>query len=684
MLVAGLGTLGGGSALAVHNLAFELDTGAAGANTVDDTATDPPIDWEDLFKGPGDISPKVTLPNAAFPGFSASGGRADYALPDFSTYATGSKDTLPISPGGASGWQCSKSQNVGDKVDIVNSYATAYINPANNHLILYYGVEKSSPNGDSNIAVWFLKDGTVDCVNTGGGAKNWTGHHKDGDILLVSAFTNGGGTANVNAYRWNGDDTGSISTTAMASGQLCGTGNDDACSVVNNVAISPPWNHPDKDGGALNQNEFFEGGVDAGPFGADSCFATAVANTRSSQSLTATLFDYDRFSLPVCGKLSIQKYIDADLSGTNNAADTNSGADVKDYTFTVTGPSPATTTVCTGTTDNDGKLVCSTGSLENLLPGNYTITETQKTGFFNTDAADGTAPAEVNKAASVSATVAVGVTGGSFKFGNTCYVDKTFEITSVPTGASAPTSITVRYSKNGGATSDLALTAVAGDATKWRGSVNDTFIQTDTIAWDWFINGDDTHKVTGSASEDLSTSGYKADGTGCSKLNTVSFPAATLNGLKYKDGITVNGSQDAGEPGLGGFQFQLKSGATVLATATSSSVAGVTLGTYSFSGVAPGSYTVCEVAKTGWTQTEPASGCRSVTVNLGDTSVTIGKFGNTPLADISVSVNHQTTSTTSTIECKKGADTVASGTNSASTTNQQVGTYVCTVVIVDP
>ena len=126
---------------AVHNLAFQLDTGAAGANTADDTAADPPIDWEDLFQGPGDISPKVTLPNAAFPGFTASGGRADYALPDFTTYATGSKDTLPISPGGSGGWQCSKSQNVGDKVDIVNSYATAYINPANNHLILYYGVE---------------------------------------------------------------------------------------------------------------------------------------------------------------------------------------------------------------------------------------------------------------------------------------------------------------------------------------------------------------------------------------------------------------------------------------------------------------------------------------------------------------------------------------------------------------
>lgn len=682
LVVAGVASVGGGTALAVHDLAFELDGNTIAADQGPVGGANPNVDWESLFKADGttgDITSKVTLPDASLPGFQASGGAADYALPDHSTYATGSKDTLGIGNGG---WQCSKSNNVGDKVDIVNSYATAYIDTSQTppHLILYYGVEKSSPNGDSNIAVWFLKDGTVDCSAPTGSATNWSGHHTDGDILLVSAFTNGGAQANVNAYRWNGGDTGSLSTTPMTSGQLCGTGNDDACSVVNTTAISPPWNHPDKDGGTLNALEFFEGGVDVGTFGADSCFATAVTNTRSSQSLTATLFDFDRFSLPVCGKLEVSKYIDADLSGTNNTGDVTSGTAVQSWAFTVKGPAPSTDTVCSGTTGTDGKLTCSTGSLENLLPGQYTITETQKSGFFNTDAADGTAPAEVNKNATVSATVSVSVTGGSFAFGNTCYVDKKFQVTGVPTGAAAPTSITVRYSKNGGATTDLALVKTS-NASIWEASVNDTFIQTDTIAWDWFINGDATHKVTGSASEDLSASGYPT----CAKTNTVSFPFSTLNGLKYKDGLTVNGTQDATEPGLGGFQFQLKSGSTVLATATSSSTVGPTLGTFSFANVSPGTYSVCEVQKTGWAQTEPTNNaCRNVTVNLGDSTVSIGSFGNTPLADIGVTVTHQTTSTSSTIVCTKSGSTIATGTNSASVANQQVGTYVCTVTIIDP
>ena len=32
------------------------------------------------------------------------------------------------------------------------------------------------------------------------------GEHADGDVLVVSAFTNGGGVSNIDAYRWDGDD----------------------------------------------------------------------------------------------------------------------------------------------------------------------------------------------------------------------------------------------------------------------------------------------------------------------------------------------------------------------------------------------------------------------------------------------------------------------------------------------
>ncbi|MCU1463000.1 MAG: hypothetical protein JWO37_3075 [Acidimicrobiales bacterium] len=309
-LIGGLVVVGQLPASAVHDDTFQLDGNTVvGPDTHNsDSSTTQNLDWESFFKAStspvtGDIVKNLTLPDATnAPGYGASGAKADYVLPDETVYATGSKDTLNIS----SGWQCKKANNVGDKVDIVNAYAAAYTAP-NGDFILYFGMEKSSPNGDSNIAMWFLKDGTVDCDSTSG-TKNFTGDHQDGDLLVVSAFTNGGLSANVAAYKWSGGANGHLDTSPSATGGTCGPSttpdpaDQNACAITNSTAsITPPWNHPDKDGGALNPLEFFEGGVNLTAAGlGSSCFATFVGDTRSSQSPTATIFDFARGSLGVC------------------------------------------------------------------------------------------------------------------------------------------------------------------------------------------------------------------------------------------------------------------------------------------------------------------------------------------------------------------------------------------------
>lgn len=282
------------SARAVNDLGFELD-----GNT-DAPASD--VDWESFFDAAG----ANVLPRPA--NFTATGFAADYALPDLSTYATGSKDTLHIGPynGQAAGWQCTKSNNIGDKVDIVNAYAAAYVDPSTDDLVLYFGVEKSSPNGDSSIGVWFLKDPDVGCKPKGNGGTNFTGQHQDGDIFVVSEFTNGGGTASVKAYKWQGGAGGSLNPNPVAEGGICpAAGSPDAddqraCATVNRTSVDTTWASPDKNGGDLDALEFFEGGVNLGSRQAAGCFASYVANTRSSQSLTATIFDFDQGSLPVC------------------------------------------------------------------------------------------------------------------------------------------------------------------------------------------------------------------------------------------------------------------------------------------------------------------------------------------------------------------------------------------------
>lgn len=309
-----MASIGVGSAYAVHDFEMQLD-----GNTVDDAAATADFDWQSFFNSSG--APSPALPDATRPGFTASGFVPDHfdGGADPTTFSTGSKDTLDIA-----GWQCGVSNNVGDKVDIVNAYSTVYTVPSGSdagETILYFGVEKASPNGSSNIAVWFLQDGTVDCSSNGGNV-TFEGHHQDGDLLVVSEFTNGGVVANVRVYEWQGGADGSLPETPVATGGTCGGGgSDEACAIANADPVDPPWPHPDKNTkqSALGANQFFEGGVNLNEAGiAEGCFGRFLANTRSAPSLTATIFDFAAGELEICAPSTT-------LSLTTNPA-TPSGA----------------------------------------------------------------------------------------------------------------------------------------------------------------------------------------------------------------------------------------------------------------------------------------------------------------------------------------------------------------------
>ena len=105
---------------------------------------------------------------------------------------------------------------------------------------------------------------------------------------------------------------------------------------------------------------------------------------------------------------------------------------------------------------------------------------------------------------------------------------------------------------------------------------------------------------------------------------TTPVPQGSISGLKFNDG-NGNGTQDAQETGLSGWQIfldangnnSLDSGETAVNTDNS--------GNYSFSNLNPGTYNVREVQQTGWTQTttNPAP------INLGSGESRSGiNFGN--------------------------------------------------------
>jgi hypothetical protein len=234
----------------------------------------------------------------------------------------GSKDTLGIQSGQWL-WTGSKPQG---KDDLAHSYAAAYT-LSNGDLGLFVGADRYDNSGDSTIAFWFFQDATVALSNTRKqGGFTFTGVHRDGDLLLISDFTVGGSTSTIHAYEWSGDDaTGSlVDKGALPAGQ--------GYAIVNGANETSPWPFTDKGntsgGNTFAPGEFFEGGVDLNAiYGANlPCFSTFMAETRSSQSPTATLSDFTPpHSFPLCGA-SIAKYCAG--SGTLNA-----GQNTINYTF---------------------------------------------------------------------------------------------------------------------------------------------------------------------------------------------------------------------------------------------------------------------------------------------------------------------------------------------------------------
>jgi len=298
---------------AVHDKAFELD-----GNIKNDPAGAQTTDWADLFQVSGS---NVPTPKASLPaGFGPANFSRDFApggSSDATTYATGSKDTLPI----VGGWQCTKSNNVNDKTDALNAYIVAYID-AQGHRIVYFGIETASNEGTRDVGIWLLKDQSVGCTATSGKALDFSGTHNDGDILIVAEYTGSNGVSTIKAFRWNGDGiTGSLGSNASVVGTDCrqAAAGDFICARTNSSPIlhgdGVPWltqtksSNPSVPGltsADLDVAEFFEGGIDLTASNLDGCFTNSLFDTRSSATVGATIFDYTVVGFPLCG-ISVDK-----------------------------------------------------------------------------------------------------------------------------------------------------------------------------------------------------------------------------------------------------------------------------------------------------------------------------------------------------------------------------------------
>jgi hypothetical protein len=259
---------------------------------------------------------------------------------DTTFFGGGSKDVSGISSGP---WETATT-SVNAKDDIEDAFAAAYTMPSNGHVAIYFGMDRFDNSGDATAGFWFVQDGSISINGTKkGGGILWTGHHSNNDLLIVSDFSQGGAIGSIQAFKWSCgtavgaacDSGGSlVSATALNTNGTCNpiTGSSSFCAIVNDTdGLAVPWPFINKSGQTTYAHgEFLEGGIDLQTiFGSNiPCFSTFFAETRSSNSSTASLEDVTPpVSFPLCG-MSVTK----SCTGSQISADGASAS----YTFSAT------------------------------------------------------------------------------------------------------------------------------------------------------------------------------------------------------------------------------------------------------------------------------------------------------------------------------------------------------------
>jgi hypothetical protein len=362
-----------------NNNALELDGNATPGNG---SSAVPPVpnavDWQNVYctTNPGAAGCSGVAPDGAKPDAFVTDPFNNLNDDIFTT--GGSKDPNAVA---SWAWTGSKPQA---KDDIEHAYAAEYAaatvcsdsaltTNCVNHQVLFLGADRYSNGGNSNIGFWFFKGKVAKTGATSGG---FTGNHTNGDLLVLSAFLNGGVVPQVAVYQWfcpaaataaqcaaaqsSGNPNGGVlSLITSSNGADCVNGVDtkgnpvpavfgDVCATVNTIGVTAPWPYTEKssDGGTAGQfgpGTFFEGGLDLTNLGfGNTCFSSFLAETRSSQSTTATLSDFTGGTFQRCSA--------AITTSQSASAPVSPGTQVTD-TATVTGSGPTTPPFPTSSTD---------------------------------------------------------------------------------------------------------------------------------------------------------------------------------------------------------------------------------------------------------------------------------------------------------------------------------------------
>lgn len=317
----------------------------------------------------------------------------------------GSKDIHDVSD-----WRNRTNDEAPDKDDITNAYAKPYIR--NGQLIVAFGADRFSNNGDAQMGFWFFQDS----IDVGADGK-FDGLHRVGDILVLVDFTNGGAIQTMKAYKWV-TSGGDIDThlNLVATGADCRTASAGAnvCGAVNLADADAPWAYTPKAGtpGIFPTASFFEGGINITALSPETeCISSYLAETRTSQEPSARLKDFALGDFNLCPSLQGSKFHDLNADGTKDAGEpTLAGWNIHLFGTTNRDVEVHLDTV----TDSNGAYSF------NLQPGTYTVCEGTRDGWFQSYPTNGPSCANHAGAAGIGYTVELGlaVVSTGKNFGN--------------------------------------------------------------------------------------------------------------------------------------------------------------------------------------------------------------------------------------------------------------------------
>ena len=591
----------GPAAFAVHDEGvFELDGNAQASATPGD-------DWSGVFDGNNHSIARTFIPDPA-------AGDATYFKEG------GSKDNNQISS-----WLHAPLDGTPDKDDITNAYAAAYVHSGD--LLVYFGADRFSNDGDSQIGFWFFQD------NVGPNVADDTFHgtHKVGDILIQSNFTVGGVISTVKVFEWVGSGGSNGSLDLLGTGGDCSTvgSNDDACALVNNATDTAPWTYVPKanvgSAGTFPIGAFYEGGINLtallaklDPPQKPHCFTSFLAETRTAQPFDARLKDFAAGSFPLCATKTGEKFNDLNGNGVKDPGEPGlPGWDIHLFGTDDLGQSVD----LTQTTNAQGNYTFS-----GLEPGSYTVCEQSKAGWRQSFPSSGADCTGHGGGHGYAITLGFGDVDSGNDFGNWTPATKSgtkFDDLNANGQRDdgepglAGFTIYVDYNGNGVLDQGEPSDVTAADGTYEIAGIHPGTYKVRELqqaGWTCSMPSPCYYSET-------FTSGAHHTGN-----NFGNWRTATKSGTKFND-LNANGIKDAGEPGLAGVTIYVDYNDNGILDQGEPSAITDASGNYMISDVNPGTYHVREVAQQGWTCSYP-SPCYHTDTFTSGAQVSNNNFGN--------------------------------------------------------